>query len=733
MLAAQSGIAAPALAEPVVGVKGPAIAVPDYPETRREAIVEQKFGEAVADPYRWLESDVRSTPEVADWVERQNAVTQTYLGQIGMRDAFAARLGKLYGFARFGTPRPAGNRYFYTGNAGRLNQEQVFVQDRADAKRRLLLDPNNWSHDGASAVGDWEPSETGKYLAYSIQEGGSDWRVLRVVDVDSGAVLGEGVHWSKFSEIAWIGDEGFLYARFPEPEDGSDFHAPNFNHAIYFHRVGTDQSQDELVFATPKRPEANHYAKVTGDGRWLVIESRIGTDARNEVHLIDLARRNSRGWKARRLIKGFDHVWKIIDSADGRLFARTDDGAPNYRIMTINPNQLRGGWRELIGQNNHTISSASIVGSRLVLEYLKDAASHAILFDLDGELAGQISLGGSGAAGGFAGQAGDPETFYRFTSFNRPPSIFRLNIETGDTEVFAEPELPFDPEDYKVEQRFFTSRDGTRVPIFIVRHKALAETNIAAPTLLYGYGGFEASQTPSFVASRMAWMQAGGVFALANIRGGGEFGKAWHDAGRLANKQNTFDDFIAAGEFLKAEGYTTAKGLAIEGRSNGGLLVGAVVNQRPDLFDAAHAAVGVMDMLRFDRWTAGRYWVDDYGDPGSEQDFRNLLAYSPYHNINAQTLYPPVLVTTADTDDRVVPAHSFKYIAALQAAQTGAVAGRSGDEAAAHLIRIETRAGHGSGKPVDKEIAESADVLAFLSHAVGLDGSALERALELAE
>ena len=687
------------------------LAVPEYPETRSEPIVELIFGEQVADPYRWLEGDVRSTPDVADWVDRQNAVTQSFLGELPARSYFERSLGQLYDFERFGTPIKAGNSYFYTRNSGLLNQAQLFVQDGLQAGRRLLIDPNQWADDGATALASWEPSSNGRYLAYAVQDGGTDWRTIKIVDVASGEVLTDEVRWAKFTPIAWVGDEGFFYSRFAEPGEGGDFQELNFNQQVFFHRIGTEQGEDELVFATPDNPRANHRTSVTSDGRWAVISSTIGTDDRNELHLIDLSKRERRGLRTKPLIKGFKSSWQIIDSVDGKLYARTNFEAPRNRIMTIRPGRWWAKWQPLVEESDLPISSAAIVGSRLVLEYLKDAASFALLHDLEGRPAGQIRLGGLGTAGGFTGRAGDPETFYSFTSFNRPASVFRLNIETGETSVFAEPKLPFDPEQFDIEQRFYESKDGTKVPMFIVRSRQLAETGEAAPTILYGYGGFDSSQTPRFSASRMAWLEAGGVFALANIRGGGEYGAAWHDGGRLANKQNTFDDFIAAGEFLKSEGYTTPNGLAIQGRSNGGLLVGAVTNQRPDLIDAAHAAVGVMDMLRFDRWTAGRYWVDDYGYPDREEDFRILRAYSPYHNIRSGADYPAVLVTTADTDDRVVPGHSFKYTAALQAADAGAKP---------HLIRIETRAGHGSGKPTDKQIEESADVLAFLAQFTGL-------------
>ncbi len=686
-------------------------ALPQYPETRTDPIVETFFGEEVADPYRWLEEDVRNNEEVADWVTRQNTVTEGYLEGLKGNAWFNEKIGGLLDFERFGIPRRAGDRYFYTRNSGLQNQSQLFVQDGLEGERRLLLDPNAWADDGATALAGWVASEDGSKLAYSVQDGGTDWRIIRVLDVKTGEIESQEVRWAKFTGISWLGNEGYFYSRFPEPQEGQDFQAQNFNQTVYFHRIGTDQSEDEQVFATPAHKERGHFSQTTEDGRWLVLTSGTGTEARQEVSIIDLDKRGTQGWRPIPLVTGFEHAWNLIDSVDGTLYFVTNQGAPKFRIVAIDMDAQKPEWTTLIAETAEPIAGASIVGSRLVVEYLKDAASNALLFDLKGKPVGQIELGAFGSAGGFGGKAGIPETFYSYTSFNRPSSIYRLNLETGETSLFASPELTFDPDDYAVEQRFFASKDGTKVPMFIVRKKSLAAANTAAPTLLYGYGGFDISLTPGFSATRMAWMEAGGVFALANIRGGGEYGKEWHDGGRRANKQNSFDDFIAAGEFLKAEGYTTPDGLAIQGGSNGGLLVGAVTNQRPDLVNASHAAVGVMDMLRFNRWTAGRYWVDDYGYPDREEDWKLLRSYSPYHNIKTGTQYPAVLVTTADTDDRVVPAHSFKYAAALQAADLG-------DKP--HIIRIETRAGHGSGKPTDKAIEEGADVLSFLAKFTGL-------------
>ncbi|GMM92966.1 prolyl oligopeptidase family protein [Qipengyuania sp. MTN3-11] len=681
----------------------------DYPETRATDTAETMFGEQVADPYRWLENDVRSDAEVARWVEAQNVVTDAYLDQLPGTEWFKAELAKLIDYERFGIPTKAGDRYFYGYNSGLMNQSQYFVRDGWDGEGRLLIDPNQWSADDATALADTAPSKTGKYLAYAIQDGGSDWRTIKVLDVDTGQEMSDAIEWAKFTGISWLGDEGFFYSRFPETEGGQDFQSLNYNQKVYFHRLGTPQSQDELVFETPQAKEQGHGLGVSDDGRWAFISSSTGTDNRNELRVIDLTARGSGGWQTRDIVTGFENEWSPIASTGDTVYFMTNKGAPRYRIVRADLTAPTLEWEEVIAQGDQPISGASIIGDRLVVEFMEDASSRAVYYDLDGNRTGELDLPGIGSIGGFGGEPGDPETFYSFTSFNQPGAIYRLDVDSGETQVFAQPEVAFSPEDYAVEQVFYESKDGTRVPMFIVRGK---DSTGPAPTLLYGYGGFNISLTPSFAATRLAWLKAGGTFALANIRGGGEYGKEWHDGGRLANKQNVFDDFIAAGEYLKANGHTTPDGLAIQGGSNGGLLVGAVVNQRPDLIDAANPAVGVMDMLRFDQFTAGRYWVDDYGYPSKEADFRTLRAYSPYHNIADGTDYPPILVTTADTDDRVVPGHSFKYTAALQAAELG-------DEP--HLIRIETRAGHGSGKPTDKIIDEYGDVLAFLAYHTGLE------------
>lgn len=701
-----------------------------YPETSKGDLVETQFGEVVADPYRWLENDVRTDKAVADWVAKQNSLTQGYLAQLPQRAWFAQRIKALMDYERFGLPRKAGSHYFYMRNSGLQNQSQLFVRKGLNGAPKLLIDPNAWAKDGATALDAWVPSKNGKLLAYSIQDGGSDWRTIKVLDVTTGKDLVDGIKWAKFTNIAWVGSEGFLYSRFPEPQAGAEFQSLNKNQAIYFHRIGTPQAQDELVYATPDEPELGHSAEVTHDGRWVVITTSKGTDSRYAIHIMPLGK--DRKWQAQTVVAGLEHSWNLIDGIGDSLYFVTNKDAPRMKVVRADlkkqglyripcagsdkPDDVclepRPEFTDIIAERPETLDRAQIVGDRLILAYLKDAKSMAEVRSLDGKPVQQIALNAIGTASGFSGEPGDPETFYAFSSFNQPSGIYRFDARTGKSEPFALPKLTFNPDDYAIEQRFYNSKDGTRVPMFVVRRKDVAQAGKAVPTLLYGYGGFDISLTPGFSAVRMAWLEAGGAFALANLRGGGEYGKAWHDAGRLNNKQNVFDDFIAAGEYLIAQGITPKTGLTIQGGSNGGLLVGAVVNQRPDLFAAANAAVGVMDMLRFDRFTAGRYWVDDYGYPSKEADWRVLRAYSPYHNIKVGVEYPAMLVTTADTDDRVVPGHSFKYTAALQAA-------KAGDKP--HLIRIETRAGHGSGKPTDKAVAEGADILAFLAQWSGLE------------
>jgi prolyl oligopeptidase len=674
-----------------------------YPVTPRGPVIDVQHGVSVADPYRWLENDVRTDKQVEAWVAAENQVTSAYLATLPKREAIKARLTALWNYERFGIPRQRGTSQFYTRNAGLQNQAVLYVQ-QGDSPARVLIDPNPWAQDGATALAEWEPSDDGKYLAYAVQDGGTDWRTIKVRDVATGTDLPDTIEWAKYTGIAWKKDgSGVFYSRFEAPAPGQKYQSATINQQLWFHKIGTPQSADTLVYATPDRPKLGHSAEVSDDGRWLVITSAEGTDDRYEISIADL----SKGEKPRTLIKGLDYSWGLAGSDGTTLWFTTNKDAPRYRLVAIDA--ISGKLNEVVPQGAATITGAALVGQRFVVDTLSDAKSVVQLYDISGKPAGSVPLPGIGTAAGFEGGT-SPKTFFAFASFNQPTTIFAYNSATNTAEAIRTPKVDFNPDDYVVSQMFFTSKDGTRVPMFVSHRKDL-DPKATHPTLLYGYGGFNISSTPAFSASRLAWMEMGGVFVVANIRGGGEYGADWHDAGRLAKKQNVFDDFVGAGEALVAKGLTTPQQLVVQGGSNGGLLVGAVVNQRPDLFAAALPAVGVMDMLRFNRFTAGRYWVDDYGDPAKAADFKTLYAYSPYHNIRSGKDYPAILVTTADTDDRVVPGHSFKYTAELQAAKIG-------DKP--HLIRIETRAGHGSGKPTDKIIAEAADLWAFAGYWSGL-------------
>lgn len=696
----------PPAIEPVVEADD---GTPRYPVTARHDVVEEMFGDTVADPYRWLENDVRVDPEVRAWVEAENAVTDRYLATLPARAGIAARLTALWDYERFGIPRARRGRYFYTRNDGLQNQAALYLREGIEGAARLLIDPNGWSEDGATALAEWAPSRDGRRLAYAVQDGGSDWRTLRVLDVDAATPLDDEILWVKFSHIAWARNgSGFFYSRFPEPEPEAAHQSLNLNHAVYFHTLGTPPESDRLVYATRDRPKLNHVAEVTADGRWLVISSSEGTEARIEVTLVDLGSASPR---PRTLIRNLEHNWQLAGVHGTTLYFLTNLDAPRQRIVGIDAQSESRITREIVAEDAATLESVSLAGDRLIASYLVDASSETRLYSLAGKLTGRVKLPVIGSVVGFEAETGEAETFFAFTSFATPTAIYRFDSATGAVTPFAEPKIGFDRTAFVVRQHFFTSPDGTRVPMFVAHRRDL-DFSEGAPTMLYGYGGFNVSLTPAFSVANLAWMEMGGVYAQASIRGGGEYGKAWHDGGRLANKQNAFDDFIAAAEYLIAEGVTRPAKLAIRGGSNGGLLVGAVVNQRPDLFAAALPAVGVMDMLRFNRFTAGRYWVDDYGDPADEAAFRTLRAYSPYHNVREGADYPAILISTADTDDRVVPGHSFKYAAALQAASLGPKP---------RLIRIETRAGHGAGKPTAKLIEEYADLWAFAAHWTGLN------------
>ncbi|MBZ6379114.1 S9 family peptidase [Pacificimonas flava] len=679
----------------------------DYPETRAEDVSETRFGTVVEDPYRWLENDVREDEEVAAWVAAQNKVTQAYLSDLPGRETFAKRLRALIDYERYSLPEAAGGRTIFTYNPGLLNQPRLMTQGPDDAEAKVLLDPNDWSEDDTVALGGYALSPDGAKLVYAEQDGGSDWRTVKVVDAATGRTTSDIVEWVKFSNLSWDGSgDGFFYSRFARPEQGQEFQSLNLDQKVYYHRLGTPQSDDRLVYETPAEPKLSHTAQTTHDGRYLIIYSSEGTDERYQVHVIDLA---SDDLAPVTLIGARENNWAYAGNRGSEIYFLTNLDAPRQRVVRLDMSDPAAQPVQIVGQDDAVLEQAALKRDTLVLAYLSDVKSELRTFALDGTPLGAVDLPGIGQAY-LGGEEGDGELFYGFTSFTVPPRIYRYDVEAKASEIWREPDVPFDPDAFVAEQQFYTSKDGTRVPMFVVRRADL-DSGKPAPTLLYGYGGFNVSVLPAFSTTRLAWIEQGGVVAIANIRGGGEYGKAWHDAGRLQNKQNVFDDFIAAAEHLIETGVTSSEQLAIQGGSNGGLLVGAVTNQRPDLFAAALPAVGVMDMVRFDQFTAGRYWVDDYGYPDREADFKTLYAYSPYHNIGGDTDYPAILVTTADTDDRVVPGHSFKYTAALQAAEIGPDP---------HLIRIETRAGHGSGKPVDKVIEEYADVWAFAAAHTGL-------------
>ena len=677
-----------------------------YPSTATVAQTDTLHGVKVADPYRWLEGDVRTQKPVADWVAAQNAVTQAYLKTLPGRDALKARLTQLFDYERVTVPEVRGDRLFFRKNSGLQNQSVLMVQDGKDAARPLI-DPNLWAKDGATALAEWSASPDGKRLAYAIQDGGTDWRTIKVIDVDSGRILSDDLDWVKFSNIAWTGDNsGFFYSRHPADPKGKDFVSAVYDHDVFFHRVGTPQSADTQIYASSDNRGYYNEGMTSADGRWLVIRSSTGSDDSYEIRVKDLA--DATGTLKSLIAKRSDD-WRFVGNRGDTLYFVTNAGSPKYRVIAFD--DLAGTPRTIVAEGKDTITGAHLVGNHLLVTALKDASTQVRRYSPDGVPQGVVALPGIGTASGFEGEPDSNATHYAFASYNMPTTIYRYDADANASTVFAAPKVAFDPADYVVVQRFFTSKDGTKVPMFVAHKKGLVHGKGGAPTLMYGYGGFNINVLPAFQVDALAWMEMGGVYAEVTLRGGGEYGAAWHDDGKLLKKQNVFDDFIAGGEYLIKSGIASKDGLAIQGGSNGGLLVGAVVNQRPDLFAAALPAVGVMDMLRFPLFTEGRTWTDDYGDPADAVQFRNLLGYSPYHNIKGGKKYPAIMVTTADTDDRVVPGHSFKYAAALQAAKIG-------DKP--HLIRIETRAGHGSGKPTSKQIDEIADLWSFIGYWTGL-------------
>jgi prolyl oligopeptidase len=680
-----------------------------YPDTPTSDQVDDYHGTKVPDPYRWLEdTDSEAT---RGWIEAQNALTRAWLEQVPTRDAIRRRLTELWDHPRAGAPWHRKQRWFQLRNTGLQNQDVLWTMDAPDAEGRVLLDPNTLSEDGTVALTGAAVSDDGRLLAYATSGAGSDWMTWRVREVDTGRDRDDEIRWSKFSGAAWTADgSGFYYAHYDPPPPGAEYEQRNLDQKLSYHRLGTDQADDELVYARPDEPEWGFSPSVTDDGRYLVVHVWQGTDPRNRVYLADLEGRGP----VTPLIDEFDAAYDLIGSEGDMLLFRTDLDAPLGRIIAVDvTSPERSSWREVVPQGEDRLERARLVGGRIVAAYLHHASHRIRLFTLDGAAAGEVALPGYGSVDAISGRPEDHAFHFTFTTFTAPTAVFRHDIPAAETALVRPPGVDIDASRLRTEQVFVTSRDGTRVPMFLV-HRADVTPDGRRPTLLYGYGGFDIALTPGFAVSRHVWVERGGVLAIANLRGGGEYGKEWHDAGRLANKQNVFDDAIACAEWLAgAGGWTRPDHLAIQGGSNGGLLVGACMTQRPDLFGACVPEVGVMDMLRFHRFTIGWGWTSDYGCADDPEQFAWLHAYSPLHNLRTGTAYPATLVTTGDHDDRVVPGHSFKFAAALQAAQ-------GGDAPA--LIRIETQAGHGAGKPTGKLIEERTDVLSFLERALGVAG-----------
>jgi prolyl oligopeptidase len=734
-----------------------------YPASPKGDTVDDYFGTKVADPYRWLEDD--NADATKQWVIAQNKVTFDYLGTIPQRKAIADRITKLWNFEKFGTPGKEGGLYFYSYNSGLEPQARVMFSKSLSEAGKVLIDPNTLRADGTAALAGMAITDDGKLMAYGVADAGSDWNTWKVRDIATGNDLSDEVKWAKFSGASWTKDgKGFFYSRFDAPQEGKALTGSNKYQKVYYHAVGTKQEQDVLVYQRPDQADWGFGATVTDDGQYVAMNVSYGTDKKNRFFYRDLktnpigaaptaqdesvseieraiktatenkdamattastrereAMLKSNGGMAHgfvELLNDFDASYDFIDNVGTKFYFLNDSNAPRNQVLMIDvASSAKENWKVVVPSDpSATMISATIVGDHIICNYLQDARSAVKVYDLSGKFVRDVDLPGIGTASGFGGKRSDPETFYSFTGFTTPPSVFRYDVRTGQSTLYKAAKVDFNPGDFETKQVFYTSKDGTKVPMFITHRKGMSLDG-NNPTLLYGYGGFNIPLTPSFSVANLVWMEMGGVYAVANIRGGGEYGETWHQGGTKLNKQNVFDDFIAAGEWLNSNGYSNPKKLAIMGGSNGGLLVGACMTQRPDLFAAAIPQVGVMDMLRFHKFTIGHAWRSDYGSSENQAEFEKLNSYSPYHALlraKPGSKYPATMVTTADHDDRVVPGHSFKFAAALQAAHTG-------DTPA--LIRVETRAGHGAGMPTSKRIELSADIFGFLFKNLNMDPS----------
>jgi prolyl oligopeptidase len=676
----------------------------DYPDTRRVEHTDDYFGTAVADPYRWMED--LEAPELAEWVESENRISVPFLEEMPDHTGIQDRLTELWNYERFGIPSKEGGLYFFTRNDGLQDQDVLWVAENLEGEARVLIDPNGFSEDATIALAGWSVSPDGRFIAYSTSDGGTDWNTWHIRDVATGEDLADAVAYTKFTQASWLPNgSGFFYSRYPLGPDGEGDGQAQVR--VFFHQVGTDQADDELVYAVEDSESRNPYGAVTEDGRYLILRISEGYNE-NAIYYRDLGAPNG---DVIRLLDDWDALYTFVGNDGPIFFFHTNKDSPRNRVVAIDTRDAGPAtWQEVVPEARETLGSASYVGGVFVGRYLSDANSLVRLFSREGEEIREVPLPGIGSVSGFGGHADDPETFFTFQSYTVPPTLYRYDLTSGESSVYKETEIDIDPGAYETIQVFYNSADGTRVPMFLTYQTGL-EKNGETPALLYGYGGFNSSQTPSFRVDRLVWLEMGGIFAHANLRGGGEYGEEWHLAGTKTRKQNVFDDFIAAAEYLIDEGYTSTPRLAIQGGSNGGLLVGAVLTQRPELFGAALPAVGVLDMLRYHTASLNaRQWSSDYGLSENESEFRALYAYSPYHNVKDGTCYPPTLVTTAERDDRVVPWNSFKFAAALQNGQACENP---------ILMRVETRAGHGAGKPTWMRIEEIADAWAFLKWALG--------------
>jgi len=683
-----------------------------YPVTRKSDQVDTYFGTQVADPYRWLEDT--DSPETKQWVTAENALTFDYLGAIPERAAIKEQLTRIWNYPKYAVPLKRGKSYFYTENSGLQNQAVLYMKRGLKGEKKLVLDPNTLSTDGTVALGPWNATENGKYLAYAVANAGSDWEEIRVRDIEKAKDLPDTLKWVKFSGIAWTKDnKGFFYSRYAEPKSENAMLAKNEGQKLYYHRVGDPQAKDQLILERPDHPRWNINATVSDDGEYVIIYVVDGTNPKNRIYFIDLGNpgKPKLDNPLVTLIDDAESQNRVIDNAGDVFFMQTNQDAPLGRVVQVDINKpAKRYWRTVIAEGADKMEDVELIGGHFVVHTLKDAHSVLQLYGLRGGLAETIKLPGIGTIAAISGKPDEWEMFYSYVSYLQPASIYYYDIEKRRQTPFGIAKLPVDSTGFETRQIFASSKDGTRIPIFVTAKKGLTLDG-SHPTILYAYGGFDINQTPAFSPSMLQWVSMGGVFAVAVIRGGGEYGRAWHEAGMLAKKQNVFDDFIAAGEYLISQKYTSSKKLAIRGGSNGGLLIGAVETQRPDLAAVALPEVGVMDMLRYQKFTIGGAWAPEYGTSDDSTQFKTLLAYSPLQNIKPGTSYPATFITTADHDDRVVPGHSFKFAATMQAAQSGP---------APVLIRIDTRAGHGGGKPTSKQIDLATDELAFTAKNLGM-------------